>query len=447
MSARSQRWFVALLVAGVVIRIAAAMLTTNSQDLALFGYIAAQGAQGHALYDDPEFSYPPLVGFLMLGAGKLLAMFGATIVARAAPLAQFAVPALLSPDLTTPPASLLIKLPAMLADGALAFAVDRTCRRIGASDAARRAAVLFVWLNPLVIFDSSVQASWDSVVPLSILASGVAAIDGDGSASGAWIAIGALAKLVPVSFIPLSAAALWRAGHGGVRLASAVGSGALVTAIVLAPIAASHELRALSDFVGGRSAGGGFGGFNAWTSLHAYVLAPVAAWMAIRGSTVAAAASVVQSFALAGIAVALLLAARLTIERFVIGAVATLAVILVTAPYAQPGYVVWIVPFCAVLGACGKPQWNALGWLASGCALAFVLTVRAPAALAIPACWFFHLCDAVSFARAANAYAYAPGALTPLAQVDNGLILGLTGTLVFSLACWSALVEWRRADA
>jgi hypothetical protein len=444
---RQHRIFTALVLAGVLVRIGAALFTTNSQDVALFGYIATQGAQGHTLYGDPEFSYPPLVGFIMLAAGKLLAILGLPIVVHAAPLSPFAVPGLVTADLATPFASLLIKLPAMLGDAALALAVDRACRLAGARETARRIAVIFVWLNPLIIFDSSVQASWDCIVPLSIIAAGMAALDGEGSASGAWIAIGALAKIVPVTFIPLAAAALWRAGSGVWRLASAIGAGAIVAAVALGPIAASGELPALRDLVAGRSAAAGFGGFNAWTSLHAYVFAQAAAWMAIHGPTVATVASVVQFVAVVVTAVALLRVTPLTIERFVIAATAVLAVILVTAPYVQPGYVVWLAPFCAILGACGKPRWNALLWLASGCALAFMLTVRAPAALAVPACWFFHLCDPLAFVRAGYAYAYESGTLTPLAQVDNGMIVGIAGTFVFLLVVWCALAEWRKANA
>jgi len=74
------------------------------------------------------------------------------------------------------------------------------------------------------------------------------------------------------------------------------------------------------------------------------------------------------------------------------------------------------------------------------------LTVRALTALVVPACWFFRLCDPVALARAAHGYAYQPGALTPLAQLDTSLIWGIAGTLIFLLILLTAMREWRRPE-
>lgn len=438
--------FAALLAAGAIVRVAVALLTTNSQDIALFGYIVAQGAQGHGLYDDPGFSYPPLVGYLWLAAGKLLAIFGAPIVVHATSLAPFAVPGLMSADLTTPIASLFIKLPAMLGDCALALVVDQACRRVGATDAARRFAVLAVWLNPIVIFDSAVQASWDCTVPLSIIAAGIAAVDGDAAASGAWLAAGALMKVVPISLAPLIVAALWRARSSIGRLASAAASGAIVIAIALLPVAAWAEIPALKDALVGGSGMGAFGGFNAWTSLNAYALAPAERWLTVHGSSISMMTEVISLAGIIVVALMYLRSSTATFERFTLAAIATLSIILFAAPYVQPGYVVWVVPLCAIVGALGRAHWNAILFLASGCALAFALTVRALAALAVPACWFFHLCDPVALASAAHWYAYESGTTTPLAQLDIGLIWGIAGTLIFLLIAWTALREWRRLE-
>ncbi|HYK53150.1 MAG TPA: hypothetical protein VEV38_06440, partial [Candidatus Eremiobacteraceae bacterium] len=350
--------FAALLAAGAIVRIAVALLTTNSQDVALFGYFVAQGAQGHGLYDDPGFSYPPVIGYLWLAAGKLLALFGTPIAVHAARLAPFAVPGLMSAELTTPIASLLIKLPAMIGDCALALVVDRACRRIGASDAARHFAVLAVWLNPLVIFDSAVQASWDCTVPLAIIAAGIAALDGDAAASGAWLAAGALMKIVPISLAPLVAATLLRARTSIGRLALAIASGAVVVAIALVPVAAWGEIPALKDVLAGGSGTGGFGGFNAWAALDSNALASADRWMTIHGSLIATMADVISLAGIIAVALTFVRASNATLERFALAAVATLSIILIAAPYVQPGYVVWIVPLCAILGAHGKPQWN-----------------------------------------------------------------------------------------
>jgi len=452
MASRS-RFFLALIAAGAIVRIVAAVLTTNSPDLALFGYVVQQGGLGHSLYADPGFSYPPLVGYLFVAFGKLLNALGQPVIVHVAALQAYRLPGLAIADLTTPAASFLIKSPAMLGDVAAAWIIDMACRRLGVSDVRRQLAVLAWWLNPMVVFDSAVQASWDSIVPTAIIASGLAAIDRKDVTSGAWLAVGALSKLVPVLCIPLVLATVFGRERGLARRFGAIlafaGGGIAMAILILIPVIYWGQLSTLlRDTVFTRTGGAMFGGFNIWAVLTVTSLSGVAAWITAHAGTVAQSLLLTEVCVIIAVAVDIVRRPDVTLERWVSAATLTIAAVLLTAAYAQPGYAVWIIPFCLLLWARGSSVWGAFALLLSVFSFVFTMAVRAPAALIVPACWFYRLCDAVAMQRATFDYGYAGGAFTPLLQLDRDTVLGVAGAVViFAIAVKSAveLMGGRRA--
>jgi hypothetical protein len=440
------RLYVGLLVAGVLVRVAASILTTNSPDLALFGYVVQQGGQGHTLYADPGFSYPPLVGYMFIAFGKLLDVLGLAAIVHAGPLQAYRLPGLAVADLTTPAASFLIKLPAMLSDAIAAWMLNAACVRCGVSDARRHLAVLAWWLNPMVIFDSAVQASWDSIVPAAIIASGVAAIDRKSMTAGAWLAVGALSKVVPILYVPLVAATLLCSERGIGRkfltLFGAALGALLMTLVILAPVIYWGELTTLvQGTVLGRTGGAAFGGFNVWVALTMTSLSGVAAWVAVHGADIARFLLLAEVCVILAVAVDVARRSEITIQRWMLSAALTLAAVLLTAAYAQPGYAVWIIPFCLILWATGSRTWGILALSLTACSFFFTLAVRSPAALVIPACWFFKLCDAAAMQRATFAYGYAGGTFTPLLQLDRDVVLGVAGGIVILAIAWKSAVD------
>jgi len=432
------------LVAGIVIRIALAVLTSNSTDLALFGYVVQQGAAGHALYSFPGFSYPPLVGYVWIAAGKLLAALNAPVLVHVSAVARYVVPGVTSADMTTPLASFLIKSPALAADAALACIVDRACRVAGAGTFARRLAVLGVWLNPIVIFDSAVQASWDAAVPATVIGAGLATLEGSGAGSGAWLAFGALIKAVPIIVAPLVGATLGRFGGRPVlRILHAGAGGVSIAAIVTIPIAASGSLSAVRDTLSGRAGGAAFGGFNAWALLSMNSLAQGKAFVEHHGVEIATVLLSAQLTAVLAVAFVAWRAPQMPVKRWMAAALITLAIAVIGSPYVQPGYVVWLVPLCAVVASTGERRLAVTATALSACAFAFALAVRAPAVLAMPACWFYKLCDAAAAGRMGFDYAYAPGILTPLLQLDIDLVLGVISGALLLWLLWAAVAAWR----
>lgn len=453
MTGPRSRIFLALLGVGVLVRILAAVLTTNSPDLALFGYVVQQGGLGHALYADPGFSYPPLVGYLFVAFGKLLAALDLPVIVHVAALQPYRLPGLAVADLTSPAASVLIKSPAMLGDVAAAWVIDVACRRMGISDVRRYLAVLAWWLNPMVVFDSAVQASWDSIVPASILASGLAAIDRKSVVAGAWLAIGALSKVVPLLCVPLVTATIFCGERGAGRKAAALFTfavgGIAMTALILIPVVYWGELSTLlRDTVLARTGGAMFGGFNVWVALTITSLAGVAAWVTAHAGAIAQTLLLIEVGTILAVAIGVALRRDLSIERWLPAATLTIAAVLLTAAYAQPGYAVWIIPLCLLMWARGSRAWGFLALALSACSFIFTMAVRSPAALVVPACWFYRLCDAAAMQRATFDYGYAGGAFTPLLQLDRDVIFGIAAAVVIvAIAVMSAaeLIRGRRA--
>lgn len=439
------RTFVTLVAVGVIIRLAAAILTTNSSDLALFGYTVQRGGLGYPLYSALGYSYPPLVGYCWIAAGKLLDWFGISTTIHFAALEPFRVPGLVSADLVTPWASLAIKLPALAFDGATAWIISVLCRRGNASASQHALAVLSWWLNPMVIFDSAVQASWDAVVPLTIVAAGALTVQKRGFSAGAGLAAGALTKVVPILFLPLAVAALV-SGERDIPLSTKrLGSFALGLAtlsfLVLVPVLTWHEMPQFRDIFFSRVGGIEFGGFNAWIALALNSLANASVWVGRFGTTLSTVLVAFELLALLVISVALFIT-NVRLRGLLLASVLGLAIVCLTAPYLQPGYVVWLLPFCLILGANGSTRWTIMAGILTICSLCFTLAVRAPAALVIPACAFFKLCDPTAFAKAAFAYAYAPGVMTASMQIDRDVPFGIAGTFAILGVAIIAFLDW-----
>ena len=186
---------------GLSIRLLLAVTTTNSYDLWFFGSVADDGAFHRPLYADTTFSYPPLWGYAFEDAGKVLAFLHVPVFQHVPELDRYAIPGLTKADLTTPFASLLLKLPSQLVEAALAAMLYAAALRYGFGLPAARKVALAWWLNPLALATSPVQANWDATVPLAFFAGIVCALEERWVLAGSIVAIGVAAKLTPLYFV------------------------------------------------------------------------------------------------------------------------------------------------------------------------------------------------------------------------------------------------------
>jgi len=412
------------LIAGLVARVALAFFSTNSNDLAVFGTVALDGSNGRPLYGDKIFSYPPLWGFLFEAAGKLAAVFHQDIVVHVPQLDGTVTPGLTSADLTPPLVSFALKFPAMAADAALTLLLYRVGTQCYSLPAARVLALSW-WINPLPLLTASIQASWDTAVPLSLFAAIVLALDKRWFGAGAILAAGVAAKLTPlyaVFLIPsLTAVAVPErratrsvlAGLAGVVVAST---------IVLAPIAHWHELSDMLSAVFTRFGTFGIGGANLFAFGQLQELAQINAFLSLHRNYAIALPLICLALCVA-VAVRLFLRRQRIAADYAVACFALLASLCLTSPYSQPSYEIWMIPLVS-FAALEEPRW----WLISGglsfFGTLFYLAVRAPQSLFVPWCAFFVHCDVAALSMAGYKYTLTRGFGSDSLQLSIDVIAG-----------------------
>ena len=134
-----------------------------------------------------------------------------------------------------------VKMPAAIADAAMAFLLYLVVRRRLGESAARWTTVAY-WLNPGVILDGAALGYLDPQFMLPIAGSLVAATSGWAASAGALGAAAILTKPQAVIVIPAVALAIWNTVPSGRRLAGvglATLGGSAVTALVVWPVFAA----------------------------------------------------------------------------------------------------------------------------------------------------------------------------------------------------------------
>jgi hypothetical protein len=242
---RARRWFVAVLILGTAIRLAALPLpgTHDTVVWKVWAYNAARegvsrlyGVGGsppehrviNYLNAETTVDYPPLALYELGWAGR---------VYRWVNHGRFP---------NTTPLFIAIKAPAAIADAGLAtllFFVVR--RRLGG--AAARWATTAYWLNPGVILNGVVLGYLDPQYALPAVASLIAATEGAFAMAGALGAAAVLTKPQAIVALPALVLVPGAAPVAVLRL----GAGALIaTGVLVAPVAASGALPNMTHALG-----------------------------------------------------------------------------------------------------------------------------------------------------------------------------------------------------
>ncbi len=427
--ARSDGGFLALILVGTLARVVLAFLTSNSYDLWFFGSVAVAAKAHRPLYADTTFSYPPLFGYAFEDAGKLLAALHVPVFVRVGALAPYAIPGLTKSELTTPLASLFLKLPALAIDAALAFTLYRAALRSSASIAVARTVALGIWLNPLALLTAPIQASWDGVVPLTILAAIASALEERWFVAGALAAVGVWAKVTPLLFaffVPalVSFGPARSVGAIAGRVRGIVLGACIASAVILAPVIVHDETRAMLASVFARAGTFAIGGANllAFTQLDEAVA--VRDWIVSQRGAYGKFSLLLMLCGSAYPAFVVLRRASREFAGYCAATIAVLAAICIASPFVQPTYVMWIVPVTTYVAATSDRRWWWPTLLLTGWGAVFFLAVRAPQALLEPACVFFHLCDAGAFGAQSVDYSLARGLRYNSLQVTIDVLAG-----------------------
>ncbi|MFC5531731.1 phospholipid carrier-dependent glycosyltransferase [Cohnella yongneupensis] len=184
-------------------------------DMLDFGAWADRAYQGGlgSFFDAGQFAdYPPGYIYMLYAIGMLRDLLGLT---------------------TDIPASwLLIKLPGILADIALAIVLMREARaRMGASAGLMVATLMAA--NPMLLVASTLWGQIDSIFTLFVVLCVIALAKGRTTSAAAWLAVAILIKPQALVFVPLAAIVLWGIRKPRVWLYAAATAIATTAVIVL----------------------------------------------------------------------------------------------------------------------------------------------------------------------------------------------------------------------
>lgn len=340
-----------LVAIGLLIRLVLAPWTSVTIDFNVWSQVAVRGMQSVGLYDLTGFSYPPLYGYWASALGVITHIFGLPPTFWGQ---QFVDPLqkaylVFGNGVTTPIGTLLLKLPMIGADLATGWCLWRATFRLGATPTEARTVFLWWFLNPIAIYESSVQGQIDPLAALAIGLIILAVAEESWALVGVALTLGVAAKLLPGFYLFPVIGYLWGQGSNN-RLrhyAELFLSGAVSFAILVIPVLGGGLIENLFTRT---SVSTGLGGVGLTGLLH---LPFETSWLNFLQTN-----SVMTSklILLSQIAVAVFAGIRCArsprFGTFVTSSIFMMAFVLLTNPVTNPQYLLWGIPFI-VLGVSG----------------------------------------------------------------------------------------------
>jgi hypothetical protein len=435
---RTSNAFALLFGAGLVVRLVLMLTTLVTNDNLVYGGVI-DAARAHApLYRSAAFSYPPLPGYYLEGVGHVLQAANLPTFVRYENALRYAIPDLTSMDFTTPFATFLIKAPALVLDMLCALSVARAVLALGRSRGDAERAALLWWLNPMTLWSGGVAGTWDAIVPIAFIESLLAARGGRWFAAGTIVAFGTFARIVPgyALFVTLplvlrgidASTAFSRARVAAIRVARFAAGGALVSAILLAPILIWNELGAMRHALFARFGDFSPTGLTVLSFVHLIPFASALPWLQAHREAVVALYGALSLAAPLAVAAALLVAPP-DLRTSLAAAAALLVSLLVFSPFVQGNYVLWLVPLLAAFEHESR-WWSRAAWGLGAIAATFAHVVRGTAGILYPACAWYRFCDLPTMAERSFAYHELPGTLGTTVQIERDAVLGQAGGIL-----------------
>lgn len=356
----SQRVLVIILI-GLAVRLLVAPWTSWTQDVYPYYVVGTNTLDALSVYDHAVFTYPPLFAAMCSLVGSVLSVFqdpsawGAVDYSMV-PVGQLTT--MVVPFITSPEFNLAMKAPVILADLATGLALFYLVRDKWGAEQAEK--VLFLWfLNPLVIFVSSVHGQFDSLPALMTVLATLFFYRQQYLLCGTAIGLGVMLKIYPLFLVPFYLAVLllrWkdmrsegRSLWDGLSPIYRLLAGGAASAALAIPFLVSST--SFIDFLTRRAAISDIGGLNVWSVLGS-MTDPKALEMAL--GTDLAALILVTSMAVAVVLGAV--AARSLrggdadpLMVLALGNVGVLTTTLFLQPVTNPQHLLWLFPFLCLL--------------------------------------------------------------------------------------------------
>lgn len=349
------------LIIGMMVRLLLAPFTSYPYDAypfygAVVGTLAGTGPYGNVL-----FTYPPLFSILSYplfwGVAQFTdpSSFGVFVpsmieVSRAT--------GMMVPFITSPIFNIVLKLPIIIGDVLVGLTLYQAV--LARKDAVSAERAFLIWfLNPLVIFVSSVHGQFDVLAAYFALIGVICFMDDRYLLSGTFLGLGVLLKLFPaylvISFGVILLVSLYNALKAGRRLEafrpiiSFVAGGAISLLAILPFLLSSNSFL---DYVLRRGTYSSVGGMNAW------FLAPFLGALAgdgggSDGGFPFGLLLLVLGFSLTVLATLLVIWKAPVKDRAPYSAILVILTVLVTQSVTNPQHLIWLFPLLVLFSSAG----------------------------------------------------------------------------------------------
>ncbi len=349
------------LIIGLLVRLLLAPLTSYPYDAypfygAVVGTLAGTGPYGNVLFTYPPLfsvlSYPLFWGVAQFTDPSSFGVFVPSMieVSRAT--------GMLVPFITSPTFNVVLKLPIIIGDVLVGLTLYRVVRARKDAVSAERAFLIW-FLNPLVIFVSSVHGQFDVLAAYFALIGVICFMDDRYLLSGAFLGFGVLLKLFPaylvISFGIILLASLYKALKGGKRLealkplASFIAGGAISVLAILPFLLSSNSFL---DYVLRRGTYSSVGGMNAWF-MAPFLGAIAGEGGGSDGSIPFGLLLLILGFSLTVLATLLVIWKAPVKDRVLYSAITVILTVLVTQSVTNPQHLIWLFPLMVLCSSAG----------------------------------------------------------------------------------------------
>ncbi|HNU35326.1 MAG TPA: hypothetical protein PKJ15_01905 [Methanomassiliicoccales archaeon] len=347
------------LIIGLMVRLLLAPFTSYPYDAypfygAVVGTLAGTGPYGNVL-----FTYPPLFSVIYYPLFWVVSHFvdpSSFGILMPSMIEVSRATGMMVPFITSPVFNIVLKLPIIIGDALVGLTLYRIVEARKGAAAAEKA--FLVWfLNPLVIFVSSVHGQFDVLAAYFALIGVMGFMDKRYLLSGAFLGLGVLLKLFPAYLVIsfglillvslFNAAKAGRSGEALKSIAAFISGGALSLLSVLPFLLSSNSFL---DYVLRRGTYSSIGGMNAW-----FIMPFLGA---IDGEGGGSGEGIPVGLVLLIIGVALTVLVTLLIiwkvpgkDRPLYSALAVITVVMVTQSVTNPQHLIWLFPLMVVFSS------------------------------------------------------------------------------------------------
>ena len=240
-------------VIGLAVRLLLAPFTTSTYDVSSWAGVINGINTGEGLYETGYYWYAPTWGYILSALAPLMDALGINVQG-------IVVPDLSSNDIynatariTVPEFNLIYKLPLILSDVLVGFALYSIVKSLKNDEHLAIVAFCLWFLNPLTIWNSSIQGMFETLSILGMVISIACLLRGQYFFAGAGIVFSGITKLFPIILVPLMIGYII-AKHGTRRdslknITMSVLGGVTVFAIIFIPVALEGDFSEALAFI------------------------------------------------------------------------------------------------------------------------------------------------------------------------------------------------------